>query len=487
MADAGEIPLYLDVYRKIIKEVVSGRLGPGSKLPSSRKFAEDLKVSRLTVYNAYRLLEADGIIETRERSGTFVSLNPPLGESLDNFAPRVGHEPEWSIGISAGAGTARGVMLEQALASLSEDDTIPFGWGAGDPALCPADEFRVIINRVLRNHNAAAMGVEHTVGNTSLRLALVRYLQRLGIPTAREDIVVTTGSQQAISLVADVLLGPGDNVVVENPTWPGALEAFQQRGANLLPIPVDRDGMDVDRLEELLVSQAPKLIYAVPTFHNPTGSVMSAERRMKLVNLARRYDVPILEDDALREVRFGMPLPRPLAALDTSGNVVHIGSFTKALLPAARIGYLSGPAPLREAVVERKRWADLFTTPLMQMLVAEYLESGQAVRFWKRSNHIYAQRQIAMINALRRHFPSTAHWRQVGGGPQIWVRAPAGVSIRALFDKAIEAGVSFAPGEAFFATPSDQPYMRLNFAAIDEERIERGIGILGELLRSQLA
>jgi DNA-binding transcriptional MocR family regulator len=275
-------------------------------------------------------------------------------------------------------------------------------------------------------------------------------------------------------------------VIVENPTWPGALEAFALRGANLVPVPVDRDGMLVDRLEQLLVQYSPKLIYSVPTFHNPTGAVLSAERRKQLIALARRYGVPILEDDALREVRFGSPLPRPLAALDTSGNVINVGSFTKALLPAARIGYLVGPAALRESVVSRKRWADMYCSPLMQIALSEYLASGQAVRFWKRCNRIYGQRQRAMLDALQHHLPAGAHWHRVGGGPQMWVQVPNGISVGRLFQHAVEAGVPFAPGEAFYAEPDDQSYLRLNFAVVNEAQIERGVAVLGELMRSEL-
>jgi 2-aminoadipate transaminase len=214
---------------------------------------------------------------------------------------------------------------------------------------------------------------------------------------------------------------------------------------------------------------------------------MPLARRRELVRLARRHGVPILEDDALREVRFGSPLPPALAALDTSGNVICVGSFSKSVMPAARLGYLVAPPRLLEWAVERKRSRDLFCSPLLQRAMAAYLQSGEAVRHWKRVSRIYAQRQRAMAEALRRHFPREASWRPPEGGPVMWVRLPEGLSVRALFEDAMRSGVTFAPGEAFFVAPADQPCIRLNFAALDPARIEDGIQRLGALVRSAIA
>jgi len=222
----------------------------------------------------------------------------------------------------------------------------------------------------------------------------------------------------------------------------------------------------------------------VPTFHNPTGAVMPAARRRELTALAQRHGVPILEDDALREVRFGSPLPPPLAALDASGNVIYVGGFSKSVLPAARLGYLVAPPKLRQWAVARKRSMDLFCSPLMQRAMAAYLESGEALRYWKRISRVYAARQRAMDEALARHFPGGARWRRTSGGPVMWVRLPEGASTRRLFADAARAGVSFAPGEAFFVAPANQPYIRLNFAALDQDQIARGIATLGALVRA---
>lgn len=479
--------LYKNIYRQLHGAIVSGRIPAGSRLPSLRQLAKDQEVSRITVATAYRELQLEGLIETRERSGTFVADLPKKRASACVTRPKeppVETRISWERRLRQSADPVREHMLSGILGAMTIPDTIPFCWGAGDPLLFPIDNFRIIINRVLRIHGLAAAGAESTEGFSGLRTALAEYLHRLGIQVEADGLIVTTGSQQAITLVAEALLRPGDKVVLETPTWPGAIEAFVAQGARLLPIPVDRGGMQVKALGTLLGQERPKLIYTVPTFHNPTGAVMSLERRQYLIQKASEFGVPILEDDALREVRFGSPTPPPLAALDPSGNVINVGSFTKSLLPAARIGYLVGPKPLLECAVSRKRWIDMFCSPLMQHALAAYLKSGEAVDYWKRISRAYAKRQYAMLEALSQYFPQEAAWHEVDGGPQLWVRLPDDVSVRRLCTDALKAGVSFAPGEAFFPEPDNQHFIRLNFAAIDEKRIEIGIRTLGRLIRS---
>ncbi|HET7596221.1 MAG TPA: PLP-dependent aminotransferase family protein, partial [Burkholderiales bacterium] len=414
------------------------------------------------------------------RSGTYVT-----GHGLQDPAQAVARtEPlAWESRIAPGAHPARERMLGQVFRGTLTSDAVPFAWGAGDPALFPVDEFRTIINRILRQARGRALGPEETQGNRELRAAFAAYLRKLGVPVGADGLMVTSGSQQAMDLVIAALVRPGERVAVEDPTWPGALSLLESLGIEPVGIPVDAHGMRMDALEEAL-ARGVRLVYTVPTYHNPTGAVMPVSRRRELLRLARRHGVPVLEDDALREVRFGAALPPPLAALDTGGNVICVGSFSKSVLPAARLGYLVAPPKLLEWAVARKRSRDLFCSPVMQLATAAYLESGEAVRHWKRVSRVYAQRQRVMADALRRHFPSEAKWQRTTGGPVMWVRLPERLSVRALFDAALAAGVTFAPGEAFFARPADQPWIRLNFAAIDAPRIEAGIEKLGALLRA---
>jgi GntR family transcriptional regulator / MocR family aminotransferase len=475
-------PLYRRVQDELIKAILSENAPAGTRLPSLRRLAKDLGVSRITVEAAYEALQAQGLIEARARSGTFVTGHAASARPDTRHArPR---ELPWEARLAPGAHPARERMLGQVFKSAATAG-VNFAWGAGDPALFPVEAFRVIIDRVLRRAGGVALGPAETQGDPALREAFAAYLRKLDLAVGADDIVVTTGSQQAIELVVGALVRPGDRVIVEEATWPGALGTLEAARAEIVGVPVDDHGMRLDALEEALARGGARLIYTIPTFQNPTGTVMPAARRHELLRLARRAGVPILEDDALREVRFGVPLPPPLATLEGSGNVIYTGSFSKSVLPAARLGYLVAPPRLRAWAVTRKRSLDMFCPPLMQRAMAEYLESGQAVRFWKKIARVYTRRLRAMEDALARSFPRRAGWRRTAGGPVMWIRLPEGVSVRRLFDEAMRAGVSFAPGEAFFVEPADQPYMRLNFAAVEEASIARGIETLGALLRAE--
>jgi len=475
-------PLYRQVQDQLIGDILRGRTPVGSRLPSLRRLAEDLGVSRITVEAAYEALEAQGLIEARARSGTFVTRHG--GHVPEPPESSQGRALPWEARLARSANPAREGMLDQVFRASGAGEAISFAWGAGDPRLFPVDPFRRIIGRILRHAGGDALGPGYTQGDPSLRASFASYLRKLDFPASQDSIMVTSGSQQAIDLVVGALVRPGDRVAVEDPTWPGALGALEAAGADIVGVPLDEHGMRLDVLQEALERGGVRLIYTVPTFHNPTGTVMPASRRRELVALARRHGVPILEDDALREVRFGSPLPPPLAALDPSGNVLAVGGFSKSVLPAARLGYLLAPPKLLQWAVARKRSMDLFCSPLIQRAMSVYMDSGEAVRYWKRISRIYAQRQRAMDEALAHHFPRTARWRRAPGGPVMWVRLPEGVSARVLFAEAARAGVTFAPGEAFFVQPADQPYLRLNFAALGEQQIARGIAKLGALARA---
>jgi GntR family transcriptional regulator/MocR family aminotransferase len=498
-----ETPLYVQIREGLKQEIASGALKPGARLPSSRQLARDLGVSRITATNAYAELEAEGVVEMRAGSGTFVLPPGPVfplprrdpreqaaGDGRDGAA-EVPPEAELAAPVPSWQGrigalpvhVERNRMLREAVRSHRHDGVVPFAWARGDVRLFPSAEFRRVLADAIERDSPASLQYGPSEGHPPLRAAIAAYLRQIGVAATTDEVVITAGAQQAIDLIARCLLRPGDRVAVEEPTYPGALEAFEAAGVELVPVPIDIDGMRPEPLERALANGA-SLVYTVPTFHNPTGVVMSPARRREIVGLAARYRVPVLEDDYLREVRFGSPIPPPLAAFDGCGNVVHIGSFSKSLLPALRLGYVVARGPLRERLILLKRIADTGNSALLQRAIHRHLESGELHSHWKRISRIYRRRQAAMAVALRRHFPPTATWTSPQGGVVMWVRVP-GASVARLFDEAIAAGVSFGLGSAFFTRPADQPFMRLNFAAIDEAEIERGVAVLGRLLVGQ--
>jgi GntR family transcriptional regulator/MocR family aminotransferase len=469
------------------REIADGTLPAGTRLPSSRQLARDLRVSRVTVVTAYAELEAEGVIESRAGSGAFVlpPWQPPRPAPREGEVP--GDDlPAWQQRLAPEVDPIREAMLGHVLRGPLTADAIAFAWGAGDPRLIPLAEFRRALSDVLDRDGAAALGPEGGSGYLPLRYWLAEYLRQNGLGVTSDDVLITAGTQQTIMLVAETLLQPGDAVVVETPTWPGALEAFAAIGARVIGVPLDKEGMQLDPLVAALEREQPRLIYTVPTFQNPTGTVMSARRRRALCELAERYGVPILEDDHVREVRFGQPIPPPLAAFDRRGDVIHAGGFTKSLMPTLRIGYVVARGPLREALIARKRATDLFGSALMQRALTGFLESGAVARHWKRVSRAYQQRHTVMLRALERHLPPGSRWSGVSGGLVLWVRVPEGVSVASLHGAALAAGVGFASGAAFFPEPADQPYVRLNFAAVEEAEIKRGVAILGGIMQDHL-
>ena len=480
-------PLYQQIVETLRREIADGTLPAGTRLPSSRQLARDVRVSRITVVTAYAELEAEGLIESRAGSGAFVlpPWSPPrLGQpAAETDEPDL---PAWQRNLAPTVHPERAELLGHVLRGPLTSDAIGFAWGAGDPRLIPLPEFRRALVDVLDRDAGAALGPEGGAGSLPLRYWLAGYLRQNGLDVTSDDVLITGGTQQTISLIAETLLQPGDAVITEAPTWPGALEAFEASGARVIGVPVDRAGMQLDGLETVLEREQPRLIYTVPTFQNPTGAVMSVRRRRGLCELAARHGIPVLEDDHVREVRFGQPIPPPLAAFDWRGNVIHAGGFTKSLIPTLRLGYVVARGPLREALIARKRAADLFGSALMQRTLAGFLECGAVARHWRRVSRVYGRRHTAMLRALQRQFPAGSHWSGVSGGLVLWVRVPEGVSVAALHEAALAAGVGFARGAAFFPEPADQPYLRLNFAAVEEGEIERGITILGSLVHDQV-
>jgi DNA-binding transcriptional MocR family regulator len=389
------------------------------------------------------------------------------------------------LGLETGIHPIRDAMLRESV--RNEDGFISFGRARGDPQLFPAHVLRRLFSEVLGDERAEALEYESGQGYPPLRAVLAQYLRQQGIVAGPDDVIITAGAQQAIDLLGRALVQPGDRVVVENPTFPGALEVFETRGATLIGVPLDDEGMSASALERVLRQRQPRLIYTVPTFHNPTGVVMSAARRRAVVTLAHRYGVPILEDEYLREVRFGSPIPPPLASFDQHGNVVHIGSFSKSLAPAFRLGYVVARGPLCETLTTLKRATDICTSGIMQRAICRFLATGAVFAHWKRVSHVYRRRQAAMVAALQRHFPLGTTWHPAPGGLVLWIGLPGGVSTLRLLEEAQREKVSFAAGPAFFVEPADQPFIRLNFAALDEAQIERGVAALGRLVTAQLA
>jgi 2-aminoadipate transaminase len=308
-----------------------------------------------------------------------------------------------------------------------------------------------------------------------------------GLQVSPEQILVVGGAQQGIDIVLRALVREGDTVLVEHPTYLGMVERMQVQELKLVAVPIDEQGIRPDALEAAIALHAPKLLYTIPTFHNPTGISMSQARQEALLDIARRHDLPVLEDDIYGLLSYDGVAPLPLKTRDTTGQVIYLSSLSKVLMPGLRIGMLVADASLLPSLIAIKRLSDLHAPQITQHALAEYLARGSFAAHLRATRATYRERRDAMAASLRRHFPIAVQWAIPVGGLCFWIALPPGLRSQELYESAIARGVAFAPGQVFFPEQPAQSYMRLSFAARSPAEIEQGVAILGELLHEQLA
>lgn len=474
-------PLYLQIKDQLRERIERGALLPGTKLPSSRTLAEELRVSRVTVVNAYAELEVEGLADSHVGQGTFVS-NPRPRERPSRDNPF-----DWRTTLLRPSGVSASGMLADMLHLAQQPDLISFALGAPATDLLPDQTFRRAINRTLRRDGPAALQYDDAIGYPPLRRAIADRLCESGMKTRPSDILITSGSQQGLDLAARVLARPGDSVLTESPTYLGALDVFQSHDLDVVGVPLDEEGMRLDRLAEVLAEHHPRLIYTITAFHNPTGTTMTARRRRDLLDLARRYDVAVLEDGVCSELCYrGCPLP-PLRALDGARRVIYINSFSKTLLPGLRLGYLVASGRTRERLIAAKRATDLFTSSLLQRSLWDFLDQGHLEPHLSRICEAYAARRDAMFSALAHYLPRSARWTKPAGGLSLWVTLPPPIDTAQLYLTALDHGVAFAVGAVFFPQHPTSSSLRLNFAAHAPDRIWEGVRRLGKAVEEELA
>ncbi len=475
-----ERPLYRQIQEFLRQEILTGALQEGTRLPSTRGLASELGVSRITVSNAYAELEVEGLIYTRLGSGTYVA--PGVERILRDREKETGldHWPPWQQNLVHDSPLYASSKRDRTRALMSAaDGTISFAPGIGAKEVYPIRGFLAAVQNVLRRDGSEAMSYGEIEGYQPLRATVSHILSSQGIPTYPEDVLITSGSQQAIALVAHLLLRRGDSVLLENPTYSGAMMVFRALGVRMVGIPVDQGGMKVESAETLLRKAHPSLIYTVPTFHNPTGTCLSTDRRHQLIQLAERYNVPVVEDEFAGDLRYGGQSKPAFKTLDPGGMVIYIGTFSKVLMPALRIGYIVASGPVLKLLQERKQMTDLGTSTLIQRALETYITVGRYESYLNRARRVYRERRDAMEAAIRTYMPEGTTWTSPDGGLFIWLQLPEGLSSSDLYPVAVQQGVSYAPGALFFHDAEDSSYMRLNFALHPSETIGEGILRLG--------
>lgn len=373
---------------------------------------------------------------------------------------------------------------------------ISFAGGLPAPELFPVQRCEEACHTVLREHGAAALQYSTTEGYRPLREMIARHTRRYGVKVGPDNILITASSQQALDLIGRVFLNPGDHVVVERPTYLGALQAWNLSQAQYISIPMDDEGMRIDGLEAALRA-GPKFLYALPNFQNPTGVTISQERRKKIVALADHYGVPILEDDPYGQLRYeGEHLPS-IVALDAefqsgngalyTGNVIYLSTFSKTLAPGLRLGWIVASEGVIDQLVLAKQATDLHTSTFTQIIAYEMARGGFLDKHVHAIRREYRARRDAMLAAMAEFFPATVTWTRPSGGLFLWVRFPDGTDSREILGEAIKEKVAFVVGSAFFADGSGRNTARLNFSNADPEHIREGIKRLGGVLHRMLS
>jgi len=455
-------PLYVQLYEQLKKYITEGILVEDCKLPTIRSFAEYLRVNSITIVNAYKLLEDNKLVYKKVGSGTFVM---PLKDKINLASDAVTVSDE----------------IEFDMEERVYDDTINLSTASPDPQLFPVTDFRRVLNEVLERDGGSAFMYHASMGYKPLRESIAKYSHAYGIKAEASDIHIISGAQQGIDIISRVLLTNGDYVFVESPTYNGAVAVFKSRGAKIVEIPIQSDGLDMKELEKLLEFIKPKFIYVMPNFQNPTGCTYSERKRKYLLLLCRRYDVTVVEDDYMSDLSYLDVGERPLKGLDNEDRVIYIKSFSKIFMPGLRVGYLIIPSTIKEKVMNMKHITDISTSGLMQRVLDLYFRSGIWNKHLEYMKKEYSVRYFEAVRAVKKHLRG-ASFTQPYGGLNLWIKLPEGISSEELSQRCKEKKVLFTPGTVFIKTAEGRQHMRISFAGAEPQQITEGISIIGQVM-----
>jgi 2-aminoadipate transaminase len=397
----------------------------------------------------------------------------------------------WETHFARRAQRMTSSAIRELLKVTEQPDFISFAGGLPAPEIFPVEEVAAASRRILRKRGATALQYGATEGYRPLRELVAEEMTRDGVPATADNVLITTGSQQALDLLGKIFIDPGDRVLVESPTYLATLQAWSCYGADYVEAPSDEEGVNPEKLGAALRPH-PKLLYCLPNFQNPRGVTLSASRRERLVEVAARHRLPIVEDDPYRALRFeGEHLSR-LIALEAErqeggapydGNIIYLSTFSKILSPGLRVGWVVAAPAVIAKLTQAKQGTDLHTATFNQMLAYDLLRSGFIARHTHEIVRTYRERRDAMLEALDAHFPEGVHWTRPEGGMFLWVTLPEGVDAADILREAIAHKVAFVPGAPFHASGGHANTLRLNFSNATPEKIAGGIARLGIVLR----
>lgn len=473
-----EQPIYLQIRDRVKRLITSGSLKPGDRLPSVREMAREAQVNKLTVIEAYSGLEADGLVQARPGAGYFVNgVNGvmPVPQPASAFAPAQNVIiPEEVSGFS-----------KSYIASIyAQQQAGMVVFSGGFPPACDSGDLPRIARRAVSEVADSLFNYDLPQGRLTLRQQIAQMLVQRGLMVSAEQLIVTTGSFQAIALATRYFVEPGDWVIVESPTYHGVLAILENQKARIIGIPMTQAGMNLELLERYLKSHRPKLIYTVSTLQNPTGITTAQAHRQQLLALAQQYDCVVLEDNAYEGLNF-VPVPPPIKAIDQQHSVIYIGTFSKTLIPGLRVGYMVVTGEHYQPLVEQKLLADVHSPTTSQAIVSEYLASGHYRHRLQHLRTCLLENCNVMLQALAEHFPQEASWTVPQGGLLLWVQLPDLLPLETVCQQVHQQGILVTPGTVFFPDRKGYNALRLSFTQ-SPEAIAWGISVLGRELKAHL-
>jgi DNA-binding transcriptional MocR family regulator len=437
-------PLYRQLHEQIRAAILAGRMGRGERIPPTRELAQSIGLNRATITAAFDVLEAEGLVRREVGRGSFV--------------------------------TGPGDAVETISFSASRPSEIMF----------PLDEFRATCREVIDSDDAASiLQLGPAGGYGPLRRHLLEEARKRGVAGADDDILVTSGCQQAFDLIQRVLASNGETVLIEDPVYPGLRNAFLRGGARVIGVPVGREGVDVDTLGALLEKEKPRLVVLTPNFQNPTGSTLPVESRRTILTLAKRAGVIVVENDLYGELRYqGAELPT-IKKLDESGDTILLGSFSKIAFPGLRVGWAIGPRHFIARLTEAKEASDLHSDQLSQAVLLRFAESGRLAAHRQKMLTAGGLRLKAALSSCEKELPVGSMFTKPEGGMNVWVELPKPLDASELATRAERENVSFLPGRYFAVTRPQVHGLRLSFAGLTPENIRHGLSVLGLIFRTE--
>jgi len=477
-------PLYKQITEEIKTLIDQGVIGTNMPLPSTRRLAKKMGINRSTVIRAYEELHALGYLKSTpgsyykiQKRRREVEYNPERKSLIDweKYSNNQSREI-YEIFLRYSPESPLHTKFKPNASNISELDL--------DPRVYPMDEFRRCVNQVLLENGSESLEYGTHKGYKPLRQTIAKRLRLHSIAVSEEEILITNGAQQAIDLIIRMFASPDRKVAVEAPTYANILPIIQFNGVKTQEIPMREDGMDLDYLEKVMGKEELSFIYTIPNFQNPTGITTSHQHRERLLNICLNHEVPLVEDGFEEDMKYYGKVPLPIKSIDERNIVIYLGTFSKALFPGLRIGWITADKRCIDRITAIKRFSDLSSGNLVQMVLHEFLKKGYYDLQIRRLHRIFRKRMQVALKTMEECFPRTVSWTRPSGGYTIWVKIPKKLTEIELHEFMSEYSVIVSPGSYYFPKKRSSGYFRISIAKSNEEEIKKGVARLGKALNS---